>query len=301
MNSAPGLLHGFASRRIATAGGHIDVATAGTGPALLLLHGYPETRLAWHRVAHALARQHTVVAADLRGCGDSACPPTDAAHRPYAKRAMAAEMRGVMGALGHARFAVAGHDRGGRVAYRLALDHPDTVTQLIAIDILTTLDQWAVMAPPLSRPMQHWPLLAQPAPIPETLIAADSAGWVNGRLRRGTRHGTLAPFHTEALSAYRRAFADPDRVHATCEDFRAGAGIDADDDRADRAAGRRILCPTLVVMASHGSLVGLDDPLALWRPWCAHVTGAGVESGHFVPEEAPDALLSAVTPFLGNA
>jgi haloacetate dehalogenase len=300
MTGASLSMEGFEVRRIATDAGHIAAAVAGEGPAVLLLHGYPQTHVAWHRIAHCLTRTFTVIAADLRGTGESATPPTDATHRPYSKRVMAAEMAEMMTALGHATFAVVGHDRGARVAYRLALDAPERVERLAVIDILTTLDRWQVMASPLARPMQHWPFLAQPAPLPESLIQANPHAWVDGRLKHGARSRTLAAFDLAAVARYREAHAGADQIHAACEDFRAGATCDRDDDLADRSAGRRIVAPVLLVVASEGSLAGLADPAAFWRPWCTDLDVAHVESGHFVPEESPGPLLAVLLPFLAR-
>lgn len=288
----------FATRNIDTTGGRIFARIGGTGPPLLLLHGYPQTHMAWHRTAPTLAGHFTVVAVDLRGYGRSACPPTDLEHRPYSKRAMAVEMIEVMAALGYSTFSVMGHDRGARVAYRMALDHPGIVRALVLVDILTTLDQWVAIETKTSRPMLHWPFLAQPAPIPESLIASDPSGWVDGRLKRAGLTQSLSTFHPVAIDDYRRTLADADRVHATCEDYRAGARIDIDHDREDRALGRRIPCPTLVVLAEGGILARVDDVVAAWHSWCETLSSARISSGHFIPEEKPDELLSQALPFL---
>ncbi len=276
----------------------IRVRVGGTGPALLLLHGYPQTSAMWHRVAPELAERHTVVAADLRGYGASSCPPTDMDHRPYAKRTMAADMIGVMRALGHKRFSVMGHDRGGRVAYRLALDHPSLVDRLVLLDILSTHDQWSAANQSIRLKMFHWAFLAQPAPMPESLIGRDPIEWLDGRFKRGTKARSLDAMHPLALEEYRRCFRDPDHIHATCEDYRAGARCDLADDDADLASGRMIRCPTLLLWASDGPMAEIADPLALWRQWCECLEGHKVDCGHFIAEEAPDALLASVVPFL---
>jgi haloacetate dehalogenase len=292
------LFPGFTARTVDTTGGRIFVRIGGSGPPLLLLHGYPESHMAWHGVAPALSAHFTVIAADLRGYGRSACPATDLEHRPYSKRAMAVEMIEVMAALGFPVFAVMGHDRGARVAYRMALDRPDVVQALVLVDVLTTLDQWAAIEAKTSRPMLHWPFLAQPAPIPESLIGSDPGGWVEGRLKRASLAQSLSAFHPVALGDYRRALTEPDRLHATCEDHRAGARIDIDHDREDRTAGWRIACPTLVVMAESGIVTRVDDAIAAWHSWCMDLTCARVASGHFIPEENPQELLAHVLPFL---
>lgn len=270
----------------------------GSGPPVVLLHGYPQTHVAWHRVAPALAEHFTVVAPDLRGYGRSSCPPTDMFHLPYSKRAMAKDVVGLMARLGFTRFSVVGHDRGGRVGYRLALDQPDCVDRLVLVDILSTLDQLQPAKESERQRLQHWALLSQPAPIPESLIGANVSDWVESRLRRGARDHTLQAFDADALAEYRAALSDPDHVHATCEEFRAGASCDLRDDREDRHTGRWITCPTLLVWGTEGSLSGLPDPQVPWGRWCTSLEGQSVEAGHFIPEENPAALLAAMRPFL---
>lgn len=292
------LFPGFARRQIDTGSATINARVGGKGPGLLLLHGYPQTHAMWHRVAPRLAETHTVVAADLRGYGQSSCPPTDMEHRPYAKRTMARDMVEVMRQLGFARFRVMGHDRGARVAYRIAMDTPECAERLIILDIITTRDQWSAENQKVRLKMFHWAFLAQPAPMPESLIGRDPLDWLEGRFKRGTKAHSLDPIDPRALADYQRAFKDPDRIFATCEDYRAGARCDLDDDNADLAAGRRIECPTLLLWASDGPLVDVADPLALWQPWCTDVTGASIDCGHFIAEENPQALLAAIRPFL---
>jgi haloacetate dehalogenase len=209
---------------------------------------------------------------------------------------MAADMVMLMSGLGFDRYAVMGHDRGGRVAYRLALDHPQCVERLVALDILTTWDQWKEQT--THHRMVHWAFLAQPAPIPETLIGGDPADWVEGRLKRGTRDRSLDSFDPRALADYRESLSDRDRVHSTCEDFRATASCDLLDEEADLILGRRIVCPMLVLWGLAGNLEDIGDPIALWRAWCPNVSGCAINCGHFIPEEDPSALLSAVLPFL---
>ncbi|MGE0765655.1 MAG: alpha/beta fold hydrolase [Hyphomicrobiaceae bacterium] len=194
-----------------------------------------------------------------------------------------------------------GHDRGARVAYRMALDWPDRVSQLVVLDIVTTWDTWQPAHQAAPRKGTHWAFLAQPAPIPETLIGTDPAAWLDGCLERRTRSGSLACFDPRALARYRAILSDADRIHATCEDFRAGASCDLMDDQMDRSALRRIACPTLVLWGTHGGLAMISDPVSLWRPWCETVSGSTVEAGHFIPEESPAELLEAVGPFLNEA
>jgi haloacetate dehalogenase len=291
------LFAGFETRTVATPDGGIFARIGGAGPPLLLLHGYPETHAMWHQVASALARHFTVVAADLRGYGRSFIAPSVGGHRTYAKRTMAADMLAVMRALGHPQFAVMGHDRGARVTYRLLLDHPGVVTRAVLLDIMTTADFWATLDRRNALRMYHWMFLAQPAPLPEHLIGGDPLVYLEGRFRRGapTMPGWLNP---HVLADYAAAFRQSERRHATCEDYRAGATCDVDDDLADRAAGRSIAVPTRLLWGTRGNLAETADPLALWRPWCPDITGAAIDCGHFIPEEAPAALLADVLPWL---
>ena len=298
MNDEQDLFEGFSSRRIPTRDGEIFVRIGGSGPPLLLLHGYPQSHVMWHRVAGDLATRFTVVAADLRGYGQSSCPPTDMDHRAYSKRAMAADMIEVMDALGATRFSVMGHDRGARVAYRLALEHPDRVDRIVLLDIVSTLDQWQAEGQSAKLRMFHWGFLAQPAPLPESLIRRSPADWVEGGFKRATLHGSTDVIDPQALAAYKAALNDPDRIHATCEDDRAGATCDLADDQEDRAAGRQIQCPTLVLWGTAGTPADIADPIGLWRRWCVDVQGGTITSGHFIAEENPRDLLARALPFL---
>jgi haloacetate dehalogenase len=296
MSALPDLFPGFAERRIRTSADvDIYLRTGGSGPALLLLHGYPQTHVCWHRIAPELARHCTLVIADLRGYGASSAPPGDAEHTVYSKRAMAGDCLEVMRALGHQRFMVAGHDRGGRVAYRLALDHPEAVSALIPIDIIPTGEAWRRTNAGWALKTYHWSFLAQPHPLPETLIGGEPTYYLEHTLASWTRSRDLAPFAAEALAHYRALLADPARIHAVCEDYRAGAGIDRQLDEADLGDGRKIACPTLVLSASNYLAT---DPLDIWRAWCTTVEGASVTSGHFLAEENPADTLAALVPFL---
>jgi haloacetate dehalogenase len=298
MSATPDLFPGFAERRVKTSTGvEIYLRTGGAGPPLLLLHGYPQTHVAWHKIAPDLARQCTLVIADLRGYGASSAPPGDAEHHTYSKRAMADDCLSVMRALGHERFMVAGHDRGGRVAYRLALDHADAVSALIPIDILPTADVWRRTSAESMLKSYHWAFLAQPHPMPETLIAKDPVFYLEHTLKSWAKPRDLSPFSPAALEHYRALLTDPDRIHAVCEDYRAGATIDRQRDEADLAAGRKITCPTFVLWA-RSYLAG--DPLDVWRSWCTSVTGASVDSGHFLAEENPRDTMAALVPFLSS-
>jgi len=291
------MFDGFESRRVQGADAEIFLRVAGSGPPVLLLHGYPQTHVNWHRVAPALAPRFTVVCPDLRGYGDSTGPASDASHLPYSKRAMAQDMVEVMGRLGFERFAVVGHDRGGRVAYRLALDHPGAVTRLAVLDMVPTLETWerTDMARALSS--FHWQLLAQPAPFPETLIGHDPDFFLAWMLRSWAAPGfTFAP---EAMDAYRAAFRKSSVIHGTCECYRAGATVDPTHDAEDRKAGRRIVCPVLSVWGSAGRGPSKLTFADIWRRWADDVSGAPLPCGHFIPEEAPDELLGRLRPFLG--
>ena len=295
MSAVPDLFPGFAERRIEAGGVQIYLRTGGSGPPLLLLHGYPQTHVAWHKIAPELARHCTLVIPDLRGYGTSSAPPGDPQHEIYSKRTMAADCLAVMRALGHERFMVAGHDRGGRVAYRLALDHPQAVTALIPIDIFPTAEVWRRTSAESMLKSYHWAFLAQPHPMPETLIAKDPVFYLEYTLKSWTKPRDLSPFSPAALAHYRALLADPARIHAVCEDYRAGATIDRQLDEADLAAGRKITCPTFVLWA-RSYLPG--DPLEVWRSWSTTVTGASIDSGHFLAEENPQDTLAALIPYL---
>jgi len=295
------LFAGFTAHDLDTGKVRLHFRLGGSGPPLLLLHGYPQTHACWHKVAGPLAKSFTVVVPDLRGRGGSSCPEGDSEHRAYSKRIMASDMVLLMDKLGFTRFSVMGHDRGARVAYRMALDWPKRVTRLVVLDIVTTWDSWQPAQQAARRSGVQWAFLAQPAPIPESLIGADPDGWLDACLRQRAQSGSLDVFDSRALASYRLSLSDPDRVHATCEDYRAGASCDLDDDEMDRRLGRRIACSTLVVWGTVGNLVMIADPVALWRPWCEQVSGRKVEAGHFIPEENPRELLVAVLPFLKAA
>jgi haloacetate dehalogenase len=290
---------GFASHEIDLGETTIFARAGGAGPPLLLLHGYPQSHMMWARVAAALKDRFTVVAADLRGYGRSSAPTSQRGER-YSKRVMAKDAVALMAALGHERFALAGHDRGGRVAYRLALDHPDRVTKLAVLDIVPTWEMWAGMDAARALSVYHWMFLAQPEPMPETLISAAAQTYLDHTLASWTGDRSLQCFSPAALAAYRAAFRDPVRVHAACEDYRAGATIDRALDAVDRAAGRRIAAPLLALWGTRGIPAKGYNPLDVWRRWAIHVGGAGIESGHFLPEEAPEATAAALIEFFRN-
>ena len=297
MPELPDLFPGFASHRIDTGIGPIFARTGGAGPPLLLLHGFPQTHAMWHRLAPALAQHFSLVLMDLRGYGASAAPEADGEHRTYSKRAMASDAIAVMAALGHGRFFLAGHDRGGRVGYRLALDHPARVERLALIDIVPTFEMWAGMDAARALSTYHWMFLAQPGGLPERLIGAAPLDFLDHTLASWTATKTLTAFDERALTHYRHAFVQPGRIHAACEDYRAGAGPDRSDDAADRETGRKILCPTLALWGVAGFPVQGRSALDVWREWAVDVTGASVAGGHFLPEESPKATGEALLSF----
>jgi haloacetate dehalogenase len=289
---------GFDHGRASLAGIEIPYATAGSGPALLLLHGHPQTRAIWHRVAPRLAERFTVVASDLRGYGDASKPAGGEGHAAYAKRAMAADQVALMRSLGHDAFLVCGHDRGGRVAHRMALDHPDAVRRLMVLDIAPTLAMYEQTDMAFARAYWHWFFLIQPAPFPETLIGADPEAYL--RQVMGGRHAGLSAFAPEAWSEYLRCARDPATIRAMCEDYRAAATVDLSHDRADRAAGRGLAMPLAVLWGEHGVVGRCFDPLAEWRRAHAQpslVRGRALPCGHYIPEEAPEALLAEMLDF----
>lgn len=288
------LLAGFAERRFAAKGVEINAAVGGAGPPLLLLHGYPQTHAMWHRIAPALAERYTVVAADLRGYGDSA-KPAAVDGTTYSKRTMAADMVAVMGELGHSRFRLAGHDRGGRVAYRLALDHPDVVEKIAVLDIVPTKTIYDATDRMLATYYFHWFFLIQRAPLPETLIGRDPQFWLETIFNAWT--GTSEAFTPAARAEYLRCFASPGGVAATCEDYRAGAGADCEDDAASLAADARVAAPLLALWGKRGVVGARFDCLAEWRRYAADVRGEAVNCGHFLPEEAPEPTLRALLAF----
>ncbi len=286
----------FAAREIALGEATIFARVGGAGPPLLLLHGYPQSHMMWARVAERLTSRFTVVAADLRGYGRSSAPPSRNGER-YTKRVMAEDALALMSALGIETFAVAGHDRGGRVAYRLALDHPGRVTKIAVLDIVPTWEMWASMDAARAMTVYHWMFLAQPEPLPETLIAGAPETYLDHTLTSWIGDRSLKHFAAEALAAYRAAVRDPARVHAMCEDYRAGATIDRALDEADRAAGRKIEAPLFALWGANGIPAKGESPLDVWRRWAANVSGKGIDCGHFLPEEAPEATAEALLAF----
>jgi haloacetate dehalogenase len=288
------MFEGFQRRQVTTSGAVINLVTGGSGPPLLLLHGYPQTHAMWHAVAPRLAEEFTVVAPDLRGYGASAKPPGGADHSGYAKRTMALDHVEVMAQLGFERFAVAGHDRGARVAYRMALDHPARVTRLAVLDIVPTFTMFSTADRDFAMSAFHWFFLAQPYDLPEHLIGADPDYFLRTMLSRWS--GNPDAFAPEAVAAYLEAFRDPATIHATCEDYRAGATLDFAHDEADRGR-RRITCPVLAIWGEARTRQRRYDTFAVWREWAADVRGGPLPCGHFLAEEAPAATHAALRDF----
>ena len=267
-------------------------------PALVLLHGFPQTHVMWHRVAQRLAQDYFLVLPDLRGYGDASHAPGVADHSNYSKRAMAADVVAIADALGLDQFFLCGHDRGGRVAHRLALDHAARVRKLCVIDIAPTLDMYARTDFEFARAYYHWFHLIQPSPLPETMIGGNAKAYLHQKLG-GWGSAGMAHIEPQALAEYERCFCTPEGIHSACEDYRASASIDLDHDRGSRADGQRIGCDTLVLWGSRGVVHRLFDPLALWQAQCAgHVSGECLPAGHFIPEELPDATALALRNFM---
>ncbi|MEX3949593.1 alpha/beta fold hydrolase [Paraburkholderia sp. EG287B] len=290
------MFDGFTDASADIEGVRIHAIQGGRGPALLLLHGHPQTHAIWHKVAPTLAQHFTVIAADLRGYGDSGKPQGTPDHANYAKRRMALDQVALMRGLGFPSFAVMGHDRGGRVAARMAIDHPDAVTRLITLDVAPTVAMYEQTSFEFARAYWHWFFLVRPAPFPETLIRADPDLYLKQTM--GARSAGLAPFAPEAYAEYLRCLSDPATAHGICEDYRASITIDLEHDRADLAAGKRIACPFLALWGAHGAVGQCFDPLAEWRSWNAGVSGEALPCGHYLAEEAPQLLLERVLPFL---
>lgn len=291
------LFPGFEPRRIEVeADVRIAAWVGGRGRPLLMLHGHPQTHAIWHRVAPALAGHFTLVLADLRGYGDSSKPAGDPAHHCYSKRTMASDMVRLMQALGHETFDVLAHDRGARVAHRLAMDHPAAVGRLVLLDIAPTLAMYEQTSEAFARAYWHWFFLIQPPPLPERLIEADPAGYVRAVI--GGRSAGLAPFDPRALAAYERAISQPGAAHGLCEDYRAAASIDLEHDRNDRHAGRRLTLPLLALWGEQGVVHRCFQPLDEWRRVATDVDGGPLACGHYIAEEAPEALLARALPFL---
>lgn len=294
----PDLFPGFQSLKIRTQAGELFCRIGGDGPPLLLVHGYPQCHVMWHRIAPELARHFTLVLPDLPGYGKSDIPALSSDHNAYSKRFMAAALIELMYKTGHPRFAVVGHDRGARVTYRMALDRPDCIIRAAVLDILPTYDYWQRMDRTFALKVYHWAFLAQASPFPETLISASAGSFLDHTLASWTASENLDAFAPGALAHYHDFFCQTERIAATCEDYRAGATIDFEHDVADFEAGRKIASPLLALWGQTGIAQAGDTPLKTWRKWADNVQGHGVEGGHFLPEENPDGLLEALLPFL---
>jgi haloacetate dehalogenase len=293
----------FELRDVETSRGRVRARIGGSGPPLLLLHGYPQSHLMWHAAAPLLAERHTVVAADLPGYGDSFRPRPSDDHASHSKRALAADLVEAMAQLGHGAFAVAGHDRGGRVAYRMALDRPEVVTRLAVLDIVPTGEVWRRADRAFARGYWHWAFLALPAPLPERLIGGDPQAFFDLHVRAGMGMGAEPDrYPPEVLDAYRRLLDDPGTVAAMCEDYRAGASVDVEHDDADRDAGREIACPVVVLWAGRGGLPRFyGDVLDVWRPWAPDLRGEALDATHFLAEDRPEETAARLLAFLAEA
>ena len=282
----------FQTEMVDVGDARIKARVGGSGPPLLLLHGNPQTHVMWHLVAPALTDDFTVVVADLRGYGDSSKPASDGEHGPYSKRTMARDQVSVMEHFGFESFALCGHDRGGRVGYRLALDHPGVVTRLAVLDIVPTWEAFSRADMSFGMGYWHWFFLAQPYDLPERLLAADP--------EKSLFRGGSEAFQPEAMEEYVRCLRNPETVHAICEDYRAAATIDFVHDAEDRETGRRITSPMLALWGSRGNLDKWYDVLEVWRGWADDVRGRALDSGHYIPEEAPEETLSELRTFFGG-
>lgn len=290
---------GFRASKVQTSGAIINVVSGGQGPAVLLLHGNPQTHVMWHKIAGTLARDFTVVAADLRGYGDSSKPAGGENHSNYSKRAMALDQVEVMSHFGYEKFTVVGHDRGGRVGHRMALDHPDRVTKLVVIDIVPTYKLLHSVSNEVATAFYHWFLLVQPAPFPETLLANNAEFYLKYMMFRDmSRKEVPAWMGQDAFAEYLRCFRDPDAIHANCEDYRAAASIDMKHDEEDLS--HKIVCPVLALWGEHGALQRLFDVLGAWRERAVNVRGKPLAGRHFLPEEIPDETLAELQTFLSS-
>ena len=294
------MFENFTLQRIATNGITINarVSNDRSKPPLLLLHGHPQTHLIWHKVEPTLSKHFSIVAADLRGYGDSDKPASDASvnHAPYSKREMAKDMVQLMHSLGFARFKVLAHDRGARVTHRMLVDHADSVERATLLDIAPTLAMYEQTTMDFAKAYWHWFFLIQREPLPETMISANPEFFIEKMM--GNRHAGLSAFTPEVLAEYRRCINLPDIAHAICEDYRAAATIDLDHDRADREAGVKVAQPLQVLWGENGVIGKCFDPLAEWNRVASNVRGGTTPCGHYIPEEAPDALLASALPFL---
>tara|TARA_B110000091_G_scaffold147571_1_gene157171 strand:+ start:567 stop:1466 length:900 start_codon:yes stop_codon:yes gene_type:complete len=286
----------YKTEKVAVNGININYCIGGNGPALLLLHGHPQTHVIWHKVADKLAQHFTVVAADLRGYGDSDKPVASDESEAYSKRVMAKDQVELMKHLGFEHFSVLAHDRGARVAHRLAADHPSNVICMVLLDIAPTLAMYEQTNQEFARAYWHWFFLIRPAPFPESLIEADPENYLRSVM--GTRSAGMSPFTEEVFSEYLRCLKLPGAATGICEDYRASAGIDLIHDKADIESGKKVLCPLLVLWGQEGVVGRCFEPLVEWRKVAEQVEGCSLPSGHYIPEEAPELLLEQVLNFM---
>jgi len=294
--ASPLLAADFEYRRVDVEGVAVNCAVAGSGSPVLLLHGYPENHLMWRQVAPVLARDHTVVLADLRGYGDSGKPAPDDAGLVYSKRSMARDQAGLMRQLGFGPFQLVAHDRGARVAHRLVLDHPDAVTRLALLDIVPTRHVLGNVTLAMATAYYHWFFLAAGNGVPEHMIAADPGYWI--RSLTGPLLGEGASIDPQVMADYVRCFGDPGTIAGSCADYRSATGIDLVHDEESFAAGHRVGCPVLVLWGTQGFVGRGYEPLAVWRQYATDVRGHALPTGHFLPEEAPDLVIAALRDFL---
>lgn len=292
------LYPGFDTVMLPGDGVDIFCRIGGSGPPLVLQHGYPQTHVEWHTLAPDLARHFTLVIPDLRGYGQSGIAETVPDHMTYSKRAMARDIVSIMTARGFDRFSFVGHDRGARVGYRLAFDHPERVERLACLDIVPTYDMWTDWSVKRAMQVYHWLMKAQPHPLPEMLIEGAPSDYLDYTIASWTMTKDLSRFDDRAMAHYRAMFSDPARIHATCEDYRAGQTCDFEIDRETLASGATIACPTLALWGSGGIPAEGTSPLDDWRKWAPGIAGHAVDCGHFLPEENPVATLATLLPFL---
>ncbi len=291
------MFEGFEKRQLRTTGAEINLVKAGNGPPLLLLHGYPQSHIMWHKIAPQLSEHFTVVVSDLRGYGDSSKPETTALHEPYSKREMAKDQVEIMTQLGFEEFLVAGHDRGGRVAHRMSLDYPQKVKKLVVMDIAPTYTMYTTTDMEFADAYYHWFFLIQKAPLPERMIGADPSFYFRSKLGQWGQDSTAFP--EEVMAEYLRCF-DEATIHASCEDYRASATIDIAHDQVDIDAGNLTSCPLLALWGDKGFVGRKYDVLAEWRKRASDVQGWALPSGHYLPEEAPKETLAALLKFFGE-
>lgn len=293
------MFEGFESRTVETERGEVFARVGGSGSPVLLLHGYPQTHVIWHAVVDSLTTDHTVIVADLPGYGSSFRPVPTAGHEAHSKRALSNDLVQLMEGLGFTEFAVAGHDRGGRVAYRMALDHPERITALGVFDVVPTGDVWDRADASLAITYWHWSFLAQPAPLPEALIGANPGAFFDLHVKALGLGRRSANYPPELMAIYRDLLDDPTVVESICEDYRAGATIDRVHDEADRSAGRSIQCPVLVLWSAPGALPKFyGDVLDVWRPWAGNLRGRGLDASHFLVEDQPTEVAAEIKALL---